>query len=560
MKKSADLRPGILRLGFIAVLFWFSPDYPVAQQVDTGELGQGQSSSIIFINYEGPYARIETRGQIRNIGYVPGTTIRGGAPRTGGLARYFVIHSISGPEGNKLDADIFGLGIDAGVDHIRNLRLIIQGYLEGAYAYSAQDAALLAEYITIYNAVFRGNWDYFDGRYKTPVTWNLERDKAGLSIRFDEWPGRTLMLIPLALGSAGSLSAVDTSSLSSPEVVNEMRKEDDRGLDSRREMVDFKEREADEAEQRTALQREAIAEEENRLAGDREEAVRKQEDISRGREEVAQEWEDIAREREKIKADEDAGRTTAEEARRREEEADRREAEADKKGQELTKQEAEADKQEEELDKREEALAEKREEAEKTEEFAERKAEEARQEREEIAQDQQAIIKGQDNQTPQPAGIIGIRLIDAGSPLGRLVRVDAENGRELKVSALNTVNVRTVISLAGKLFTVAGENKGNGAVRIVEIQPNTLEIAKQGNDDIHPQSLLWVNGGKLYAITSWGGSLYLARFGDDLAREAQSSATVHPYATPAFQGDTVLIQRADGSPMLLSGDDLSERR
>jgi hypothetical protein len=560
MKKPAGFYPDIVRLGFIAVLLVFIPDRPDAQQVDTGELGQGQPSSVVFINYEGPYARIDTRSQIRNIGYVPGTAVRGGAPRSGGLARYFVIHSMSAPEGDKLDADVFGLGIDTGVDHIRNLRLIIQGYLEGAYAYSESDAALLAEYITIYNAVFRGNWDYFNGRYKGPVVQNLERDRAGLSIRFDDWPGRTLMVIPLILGTAGSLSAVDTGSLSSPEVVDEMRKEDGMGLDSRREMVDLKEREADEAEQRAALQREAIAEEENRLAREREEAGQRREDIERGREEVAREREEIEKEREEIRADEAAGRTTAEEARRREDAADRKEAEADKKETELDKQEAETDKKEAELGKREEALEEKREEAEKTEEFAEKKAEEARQEREEIAQDQQSVIKGQDGQTPQTAGIIGIRLISAGSPLGRLVRVDPETGRELSASALNTVNVRTLTSAGEKLFTVAGENKGNGAVRIVEINTATLEIAKQGDDDIHPESLIWVNGGKLYAVTSRDGALYLARFSTGLEKEAQSGIAIHPYATPAFRGDAVLIQRADGSPALLSGEDLSERK
>jgi hypothetical protein len=559
MKRSAGFRALMIRAGFIAVLLWLPLNNSGAQQVDTEELSKGRSSPVFFINYEGPYARIETRGQIRNIGYVPGTMIRGGALRAGGLARYFVIHSVSGPEENKLDADIFGLGIDTGVDHIRNLRLIIQGYLEGAYAYSAQDAALLAEYITIYNAVFRGNWPYFNGRYKTPVIQNLESDKAGLSIRFDEWPGRTLMLVPLALGRAGSLSAVDTTSLSSSEVVNEMRKEDDMGIDSRRDMVDLKEREADEAEQRAALQREAIAEEENRLSQDREDVAQQREEIAQGRQEAAQERGQIEREREEIKADEAAGRATPEETRRREDELEKREAEADKQAEELDKQEAEADKQTEELNKQEEALAEKREEAEKTEQFAERKAEEARQERQEIARDQQTIINRQDSRAAQPAGILGVRLMNADSPLGRFVRVNAEDGRELSVSALNTVNVRTVISIADKLFTVAGENRGNGAVRIVEINPDTLEIAKQGDDDIHPQSLIWVNGGNLYAITSQEGSLYLARFSTDLVREARSSVPIHAYATPVFQGDTVLVQRADGSPVILSGGDLSAR-
>jgi hypothetical protein len=534
MKKSAGLYVSInelaslKRTAFLAALFWLTLSSAWAQQVDSGELGLGQSSPVNFINYEGPYARIETGGQIWNIGYLPGTAIRAGGRSSGGLDRYFVIHSMSGPEENKLDADIFGLGIDAVVDHIRNLRLIIQGYLEGAYAYSARDAALLGEYITIYNAVFRGNWDYFGGRYKTPVVNNLDREKAGLSIRFDEWPGRTLMLIPLVLGSAGSLSAIDTGSLSSPQVVDEMRKADDMGIGSRREMVDLKEREAGEAEQRAALQREAIAREENRLAREREEA--------------ALERENIEREREKLK--DEAGEIRPEEARRREEELARREAEADRR--------------EEQLDKQEEALEEKREEAEKIEDFAARKAEEARIERQEIAEDQMALINRQN--AAASGGIIGIRLISADSPLGRPVRVDSGNGRELRASSLDTVNVRTVTSLGGKLFTVAGENRGSGAARIVELSPDSLEIAKQGEDGVHPQSLIWVNGGRLYAITSRDGSLYLARFNTDLAREAQSGVAVHPYATPVFQGDTVLIQRADGSPAVLSGADLSEKR
>jgi hypothetical protein len=560
MKYPADHLMPMIQVGFIAVLLWFPFSILSAQQVDTEELRKGQSSPISFINYEGPYARIETRRQIWDIGNVPGTIIRGGIQRTGGLARYFVIHSITGPEGNKLDADIFGLGIDTGVDHIRNLRLIIQGYLEGAYTYTSQDAALLAEYVTIYNAVFRGSWDYFSGRYKTPVVQNLESDKAGLSIRFDEWPGRTLMLIPLALGRAGSLSAIDTGSLSSPEVVERMREDEDMGLERRREMVDLKEREADEAEQRAALQREAIAEEENRLSQDRAEAAREREDAAQKREDAARERDAIVREREEIKADQEAGRATAEETRRREETLDRREAEADKKEEELAQQETEAGKKEEELAQREEALAEKREDAETTERFAEQKTAEAQQERQDIARDQQIIINRQDNQGSQPGGILTVHLINADNPLGRFVRVNAANGQELTASVLNTVNARTVTSVAGKLFTIAGENRGNGAVRLVEINPDTLEIAKQGDDDIYPQSLIWISGDKFYAVTGQTGSLRLSRFNTDLTREAQSSVTVHPYATPVFQDDAVLIQRADGSPAVLNEGDLSERK
>jgi hypothetical protein len=560
MKKSSDLHI-LVWMGFSAVLLWLPLGVLSAQQVDTEELGKGQSAPVNFINYVGPYARIDTRLQIWNIGYVPGTQIRGGARNSGGLARYFVIHSMSAPEGDRLDADIFGLGVDVGVDHIRNLRLIIQGYLEGAYAYSAQDAALLAEYITVYNAVFRGNWDYFTIRYKSPVIRNLEQDKAGLSIRFDEWPGRTLMLIPLALGKPGSLSAVDTGSLSAPEVIEEMKKEPDLGLGSRTAMLDLKEREADAAEQEAALQRAAIAEEENRLARERAEAAQEQERIDREREALERERATIAQELEQAREDEETGSATPEETQRKEEVLAWRTAEADRKEAELEKQEADAEEKEAELEKQEEALAEKREAAKETEEFAERKAEEVQQDRQRIIQDQRALITQPQPQTEtaEPEGILGIRLINTDSPLGRFVRVNTENGQELKASDLNTVNVRTLTLLEGKIFSVAGENRGSGAIRIVEIDPETMGIAKQGDDDIHPQSLLWVHNNKLYAIINQGGVPRLARFSTGLEREALSTVTIHPYATPAFQEDLTLIQQADGSLAILNGDDLSER-
>ncbi|GHV88824.1 hypothetical protein AGMMS50267_11840 [Spirochaetia bacterium] len=526
MKKNAFLS---LKLGIIAVLFVSPLGILAAQPVDREELGAGQSTTINFINYEGPYARIETLLQIRGIGADLGSAVLAGAARPGGLNRYFVIHSISGAEEARLDADIFGLGVDVGVDHIRNLRLIIQGYLEEAYRYSAQDAALLAQYVTVYNAVYRGNWDYFTGRYKTAVISNTDRDKAGLSIRFDEWPGRTHIVIPLAYGAAGSLSAVDTSSLTSAEVIDELRKDDDKGLDTRRDMVDLKEREADAASEKAAAERQAIAEQEQRLAQERDK---------------------VAQDRQAAQDDAAAGKLTAEEQRRTEEELAAREAE---------------------LDRQEEELETQREDAAQSEQFAEDKAAEAREERQGIAQDQQSIINQQDGRTPAaqptaavagtgPAGVLGIRLTNVDSPLGRLVQLNAASGAELRTGTMNAVNARSVVNAGGKILAIAGENRGNAAIRLVEINPDTLQTTAQGTDDIHPQSLLWQNGNSLFAITVSGGVPHLARFNMNLVKEVESVITVHAYGTPSFQGDLILIQRENGSAAVLNAANLTERR
>jgi len=496
-------------------------------QVDQDELRD--LPPVVFINYEGPHARIDTREEIRQIGVVVGQSIssseRGIAPtlaamsveqrreysyrfNAGALNRYFVIHSVSGAEGSKIDADIFGLGVDTGVDHVRNLRTIIQGYLQSAYNYNAADAALLAEYITIYNAVYRGNWDYFLNRYKTPVIGNLTRERAGLSIRYDEWPGRTLIVIPLGIGG---LSAIDTSTISDRRVIEEMRQQDDQGVPSRQDMVDLKEREADEAEQRAQAERDAIRQQESQ---------------------IAQERQDIEQERRQTQEDQAAGRITDEQARGAQEDLDRRE---------------------DAVQQRESELGQRSEDAQRLDDFAEQKAEEARQDREGIARDQQTAI------AEETGGIIGVT-IERVSPttMGRLVRLNPATGREIRRSPLNVVHVRTVAFIGGRIIAIAGENTGTGAVRLVEINQNSLEMAKQGDDNIRTGSLLWVNGNDLYALTLTDNKCYLGRFDTNLALQAKSAVAVHQEASVTIQQGRLLTQKEDGSVLILNPSTLAE--
>jgi hypothetical protein len=542
---------------------WFLPVSGAAQttdtEVDMAELEKARNDPVVFINYEGPHARVETINQIWEIGYSLGRTIREGAVRAGSPSRYFVNHRRSAPEEDRLDADLFGLGVDAGVDHIRNLRLILRGFLEGAYDYSPADAGLIAEYVTLYNAVFRGSGDYFTGRYKGPVIRDLLLDRAGLSIRFDEWPGRTMMLIPLAFGVPGSLSAVDTSSITDTRVVEEMRAREDMGIDQRRGMVDLKEREAEEAEAVAARERETIREEEAQIAREREALAAEQAAIAREREEPRTEEpsggpgpeeraaaETALTEQGELRADESSGGLAPEE---------RAAAEMA-----LAEREAAAEEKEAELDRREAALEERREAAEQAEAFAEQKAGEAQRERSGIALDQQGIIAREESRLPGAGGLFGIRMNGPDAVLGRLVRIDGGSGAELRSSALNSINPRSLVIRNNRITAIAGEEGGGGAIRLVEIHPETLEMIRQGDDDMHPQSLIWVNGQDLYAITGVNGGWYLARFNSDLVRQARSAEPVHPNGTLTFQDDLIVTQRANGAAMVLNGGDLTERK
>jgi len=273
--------------------------------------------------------------------------------------------------------------------------------------------------------VYRGNWDYFSERYKKPVLGHLNPQQAGLATRYSEWPGKTLMLIPLGMGG---ISSIDTSSISDSRVVEEMRREDDRGIEQRRGMVDIKEREAEAAEQKAVNQREAVRREERAIAEERSQ---------------------LEKDRQQQAENPPASRAEA------------------------AQQESEAQEKSDELDQRESELVLQREEAAQQEQFAEKKTEEAQRERESIAQDQQSII----NRGETPQGLIGIILEQKDAVLGRLVIIDPATRKELRRSPLDTVYGRTLTFIGGKILAIAGENQGNGAIRLIEINSSTLEMA-----------------------------------------------------------------------------------
>ena len=130
-----------------------------AIDVDEREIKEGGSATIDFINYTGKHDEIDTVEAIRRIGSdLSGATVSGQA---GSGNRYLVIHAVDASVKEGLDADIIILGSQVNVDHIDNLRLIIEGYLSSSYGYSRQDAKTLAHFITVYNAVYRGNMQAF---------------------------------------------------------------------------------------------------------------------------------------------------------------------------------------------------------------------------------------------------------------------------------------------------------------------------------------------------------------------------------------------------------------
>ena len=234
-------------------------------EVDEAEI-RSTSTTIEFINYTGPHKVIDSIEAINAIGSGMGSVISKSitsTTSTGNSSKYYVVHAVDDTNG-KLDADIIFIGKEATVDHVNNLRRIISAYLSSAYGYSSKDADTLAVFVTVYNAVYRGNKGYFQSKYKDIVLKNLSSN-CGLSTNYKDWPGNSEILIPLFDVKNGGLSTVDTSVISDSKVVDSMQDDDDKNIDSRKDMVDLKEREAEDASDKAKEAQKKATTEQNKL-------------------------------------------------------------------------------------------------------------------------------------------------------------------------------------------------------------------------------------------------------------------------------------------------------
>lgn len=519
-------------LAFVLALAIMAPAF--AQSVAEDELSSVAGRAVEFINYVGPHDRIETVAEIRAIGQSLGRAVAAGAVRAGEAGRYQVIHAVDPSVRDGFDADIIVLGEGIRVDHIRNLRRIIAGYLEGAYAYSAADADTLAVFITIYNAVYRGDMAYFGRLYKQVVLRELDEFTAGLALRWDQWPGRSRIVIPLtSRAGTGVVGSVATTPISDAATVEGLRREDPAAVvDTRQDLVDIKEREVEEERAAIEAERRRIAAEEAALAAERDRLAAERERQSDQAASAAETGPGAASETGPGAAVE-AGPGAEQEASLAVTEAARREEAA------LAEREAALQSDREELAAREEAV--------------EAKEDEIASDRREIAQEQRQEIAAQVAQAQEQAaaGVVLFELMDPNQPLSRLVLVELATGRTLRRSELNTIRAATVVDLGSAYAAVAGQVTGTGgAVRLVRIDKADYAKLVEGKDEIFPETQLWRFGTSLYAVAKKGSDWVIGRFDAETLELKASSAPVTRF-TMLVENQGRLIAQKPGSGFLI---------
>ena len=531
MKKPSHTVASKTRFAISLLLFLVATSVSLlALDVDKTELSSTKDTAVEFINYEGPHSKIETLEQIMGIGIFLGESIGESFSTASYAGKYRVIHAVGDSGDDGFEADIFMLLETAEVDHITNVRYMIAGFLIAAYGYTEADALLLAEFVTIYNAVYRGKLDFFGGKYKQIVTRELSAAGAGISTLYTEWPGKTEMVIPLTKDAAdGGIGSLDTDALTDEKVIEEMRTQDDRGLESRKEITELKEREAEEEQEKIEEERTVLEEERDRLTAE-------QERIQEEREEAREERE---------QATTDSQRAAAEQ----------REAALDAEEERLEEAEQELSEREDELAEREDEQAE--------------RIDRIQSEREEIVTDERELMEqeaeGEDAQIAASSArgsskvILFMEIRDlGGESLGRLVQIDTARGAIVEASSLNSIRNRMVETLGSQYVVVAGTTSGQGAVRLMTLEKESLATGREGTDDIYSGSALFVDGASVFAVTGTEGDWKLGRFDNTLSLREQSEIAVYPDTTITLADSLLYVVGTDGAIHALSSQNLSD--
>lgn len=475
----------------------------VAEDVLKGKEIQG----IVFKSYVGPHAVIETRAAIQGIGADLGRQIKTSGAEADYAKKYHVIR-VHDATASKLSADIFILAPNAGVDDIRNLNWIVSAYLQQAFGYSPTDADLLADFVTRYNAFYRGKMDYIAATFIPAVGTNVTAENAGIALDYAEWPGKTRLLIPLRDSLSKGLSgSVNTEEISNKDITTKMATEPGAGVDERKKLADLKEGEI-------VQEQKAVAQAEAKIAAPAAGTPPGPTATTSPAPSVSPQP--------ATPAPAAAASTPAPAA-----------TPAPSAAPAATPAPAmPLDKAKQDLATRDQAL---------------------QNERKDIVKTEQAQPAA--TPTPAPAAAPATTpfvVMNESSKLGQVWLIDTAANKVWKKSDLNSVRQPSAPVFGAGLLVVAGDAKAaTGAIRLVLLSKDDASVKATGTDDVSPDTPVLIVGNMVYALTKADkGGWVLGAFDANLKAAAKGTDTLSAL-TGLTQTSTGLMVQASGGQVLI---------
>ncbi len=522
-----------------------------AKEVNINELSKN-TKNIEFVNYRGPVPNVDPPAEVRSIGVQLAQGLGNKQfARFRYHLKYSVIHADSDQDPDKLAADIFYIDKRAQVGHINYVRLMLRGFLETKYGYSSRDSRTLAVFITYYNAVYRGDMEYFDSQYKQIVTRNITKNNAGISTLYNEWPGRTAMVIPLTdEAQRNNINSLDTSLLTDDKIIEDMRKETDMSIDERKDMVDLEKKQLD--EKKSDLDKKKTDQENLD-----KEIQKKQETIEKKKTDIEKTTDPVEKKQkeEELKKEEKELEKTQEDKKKLDETVKKTEENITKTEDNIKKQEDQIKKDEEEVKKKTdpEFVADKKKELEE-------KEKELTQKEKELEKKEEEIKKNED-----PAVFDGVfyylkikKFLDDGIYENELYSINPATRKVLKKSPYEHISGRKYDIFAEGVVIIGFEGQNRLNHKLILLDKQTLQPKVTSKDIVFYRSFIIIKDDYIYAILMEEGSTYLGKYDKNLKRVFKSTEKVEKDSFITFYGDYIYINNdLKNKILVLNKEDLS---
>lgn len=556
---------------FFAIILLLCTLSPLtALEVDIDEISK--SGRVNFTNYEGTGRKYESVSQIKSIGYQLSYKKKQGSESD--VFRYHMkyhILRVAAEEPEKYSSDIFFIDKDANVDHIKNVRRILSAYLEGSYGYTVKEADAIALYLTYYNAVYRGNTEYFASNYSGNILKYITNQNAGISTRYNEWPGRTAIIIPLTKESKkGKLEKIDPFTISDEKTTREVKKDKESG-DDRKEIIELKKKDIEKSKTNLEEEKKKIEEKKKTVTEEKKKTEDKKEEVVKKKEEIKKEKEETSKikDPEEKKKQEEEIKKKEEEVKKEEKQIKESEDKIKKDEETIKKTEKETEKKEEEIKKKEENVkketseetAEKKDEKKTSTEETLTKKEEALKKKEEELDKREDLLK--DKQTDP--NVFGLKLyylkvkdyLEGGHYNNELYMINASTKKIDFKSPVTNICGRRYDVFSGGIVVITHQGDHVSGHRLTLIDREKLTVKATGENDIFWRSFIEIKENSIYAIIKEGNSYYLGKFDQELKIVAKSKEKISEDTFITFFDDFIYINRDDRSIIVLNKNDFT---
>ena len=526
-----------------------------------------RTKPVKFINFQGPYKKADSVREIEEIG----AKLSAGAKENERISfhlKYSIFRALSKEEPEKFSADIFSIDKDARVGHIDTVRRITTAYLMGMYGYSRRDARTLSLFLSYYNAVHRGSIKYFASKYKRVVMKHITGHNAGISTRYWEWPGTTMMLIPLTeTAQKGRLDSVEPDIISDKKIIEQLRK-DDKNIPHRKDMTDIKDRilekdkkQLEEEKKKLEKEKQIIREEKKPVEKMKEETKKKEVELKKEKEEIKK-----IQEPEKRKEKEEEIIKKEKKIEEEKKETKKKEEELRKKEEESKKEEKKISDQEKKIVKREESLQEEKKQIERD-EIKRDIAKEPEKAKIKLEEKEKELDKREDKLRAKELdkNIYADKLyylkikeyLEGGHYNNEMYMINASTRKIMFKSPVENICGSRYDIFSGGVVVITHRGSHTSGHRLTLVDRDTLQAKIYGNDDVFWRSFIEIREGFIYAITYENGRHYLARFDNSLKLVAKSKEKINENTFISFWDNYIYINRLDKTIIVLNRDDLS---